>query len=128
MSLTFCANSSSSLGPAATGGGGGGGWFTVTRVVAVCVPPAPLAVSVYVVESDGLTVCDPLGCTAPTPSMLASVALLVCHVSVVDCPLSIVVGLAEIEAVGAAGGGGGGGGGGATFFLQARSIMMAPRA
>jgi len=46
------------------------------------------------------------------------VALLVCQVKVVDCPLSIVLGFAVSEAVGAAGGGGGGGGGGATFFLQ----------
>src|SRR5579872_5440372 len=40
----------------------------------------------------------------------------------------MVSGLTEIEAVGAAGGGGGGGGGGAAFFLQAPSIMNAPRA
>jgi len=60
--------------------------------------------------------------------MLTSVALLVSQVSVVDWPLSIVLGLAVSDAVGAAGGGGGGGGGGATFFLQAPSIMMAPNA
>jgi hypothetical protein len=60
--------------------------------------------------------------------MLTSVALLVCHVKVVDPPLSTVVGLALMEAVGAAGGGGGGGGGGATFFLQAPNIITAPRA
>ena len=78
------------------------------------------------VESAGVTLCDPLGWTAPTPSMLTSVALLVCQVKVVDCPFSTVLGLAVSEAVGAAGGGGGGGGGGATFFLQAPSIMMAP--
>ena len=80
------------------------------------------------VESAGVTLCDPLGCTAPTPSMLTSVALLVCQVKVVDPPLSTVFGLAESEAVGAAGGGGGGGGGGATFFLQAPSVMIAIRA
>src|SRR5207253_396491 len=72
--------------------------------------------------------CDPFGCTAPMPSMLASVALLVCQVRVVDWPFSTVFGLAVSEAVGAAGAGGGGGGGGATFFLQAPSIMMAPKA
>src|SRR5437868_10588274 len=60
--------------------------------------------------------------------MLTSVALLVSQVSVVDWPLSIVLGLAVSEAVGAAGGGGGGGGGGATFFLQAPSIITAPNA
>src|SRR2546428_7118464 len=60
--------------------------------------------------------------------MLTSVALLVSQVSVVDWPLSIVLGLAVSDAVGAGGGGGGGGGGGATFFLQAPSIRMAPSA
>jgi hypothetical protein len=57
--------------------------------------------------------------------MLTSVALLVCQVKVVEPPLSIVLGLADNEAVGVAGGGGGGGGGGATFFLQAPSVMIA---
>jgi hypothetical protein len=38
----------------------------------------------------------------------------------------MLVGLTEMEAVGA-GGGGGGGGGGVTFFLQAQSIMKAPK-
>src|ERR1700730_13327921 len=51
--------------------------------------------------------------------MLASVALLVCQVRVVDWPFSTVLGFAVSEAVGAADGGGGGGGGGATFFLMA---------
>ena len=60
--------------------------------------------------------------------MLMSVAFVVCHVSVVDPPLSTVFGLALSEAVGAAGGGGGGGGGGATFFLQAPNVMMALKA
>src|SRR5262245_14970306 len=49
------------------------------------------------------------------------VAPVVIHDKVEDWPLSIVLGLAESVAVGAAaGGGGGGGGGGATgaFFLQ----------
>jgi hypothetical protein len=61
--------------------------------------------------------------------MVTSVAFEVCHVRVVDCPFSIVAGLALMVAVGAAaGGGGGGGGGGATFFLQAESIITAVRA
>src|SRR5882724_9233850 len=98
MSFTVCENSSSSVAEAWVGGGA------------------------------GVTLCDPFGCTAPIPSMLASVALLVCQVRVVDWPFSTVFGLAVSEAVGAAGGGGGGGGGGATFFLQAPSIMMAPKA
>jgi hypothetical protein len=59
--------------------------------------------------------------------MLTSVAFVVCHVNVVDIPLSIEFGLADNDAVGDGGGGGGGGGGGACFFLQAPNIMMAPR-
>src|SRR5256885_14047989 len=62
------------------------------------------------------------------PSMLMSVAFVVCHVSVVAPPLSTVFGLALSEAVGAAAGGGGGGGGGATLFLQAPHVMMALKA
>src|SRR5215475_4718667 len=62
------------------------------------------------------------------PSMLTSVAIVVCHVSVVDMPLSMEFGLADSDAVGAGGGGGGGGGGGAFFFPpQAPHIMTAPR-
>jgi len=60
------------------------------------------------------------------PSMVTSLAFVVCQLSVVDCPFGIVLGLADSEAVGAGGGGGGGGGGGAVFFLQAPNIMMAP--
>src|SRR4029079_12615578 len=71
---------------------------------------------------------EPLGFTAPTPSILMSVALVVSQVRVVGWPFSTVLGFAVSEAVGAAGGGGGGGGGGATFFLQAPSVMMAPNA
>src|SRR5437868_4794321 len=127
MSLTFCENISSSVALGADGGGGAGA-VTVTRAVASWVPPSPLAVRWYVVESSGVTCCEPLGCTAPMPSMVTSVALVVCQVSVLDWPLSTVLGLALSEAVGAAGGGGGGGGGGATFFLQAPSVMMAPSA
>src|SRR5271155_2193845 len=123
----FCENNSSSLGPGA-GAGGGGGRVTVTRAVACCVPPAPFAVKVYVVESDGVTDCEPLACTAPTPSMLTSVALLVCHVRVVDCPCRTVFGFAVSEAVGAAGGGGGGGGGGGVFLWQAPRNRTAPKA
>src|SRR6266849_1516049 len=127
MSFTLWANNSSSEGPAETVVGGGG-CVTVMRAVASCVPPEPLAVSRYVVESAGETDCVPLGCTAPIPSMETSVALLVCQVSVADCPFWIVFGSTEIDAVGDAVGGGGGGGGGAAFFLQAPNIMMAPKA
>src|SRR5271166_6248436 len=62
------------------------------------------------------------------PSMETSVALVVCQVSDADCPAWMLLGLTEIEAVGAAGGGGGGGGGGgATFFLQAPTARSAAR-
>src|SRR6478609_9308282 len=129
MSFTFWANICSSvIEDVGAGGGGGGGAFTVTRAVALCVPPAPLAVSVYVVDSAGVTCCVPLGCTAPIPSMPTSVALLVCQVSVVDCPLSIVSGLALNEAVGAAGAGGGGGGGGGCFLWHAPRNRIPPSA
>jgi len=60
------------------------------------------------------------------PSMLTSVALVVCQVSVVDSPLLMVFGLADNEADGAGDDGGGGGGGGAAFFLQAPNNMTAP--
>src|SRR5207247_10405548 len=86
MSFTVCENNSSSV--AVGCGGGGGGAFTVTRAVACCVPPGPLAVNVEVVDSAGVTDCEPLGGTAPTPSMLTSVALLVSQVSVGDSPFS----------------------------------------
>jgi hypothetical protein len=108
--------------------GGGGGCVTVSRVVASCVPPAPLAVKRYVVDWVGDTVCEPLAGTAPTPSIETSVALVVCQFSEADPPTRMSVGSTEIEAVGAGGGGGRGGGAGATFFLQAPNIMMAPRA
>jgi hypothetical protein len=57
--------------------------------------------------------------------MLTSVAFVVCQVRVVDCPLSIVFGLADSVAVGAVGAGGGGGGGGATFLWHAPRNMIA---
>src|SRR5713226_1292354 len=62
------------------------------------------------------------------PSMETSVALEVCHVSVADCPFSMVSGLTEIDAVGDGAVGGGGGGGGAVFLWQAPSSISALRA
>lgn len=59
--------------------------------------------------------------------METSVAFVVCQVKEADPPAWMLLGLTEIEAVGAGDGGGGGGGAGATFFLQAPKIMMAPR-
>src|SRR5579863_7803564 len=61
------------------------------------------------------------------PSMLTSVAFVVCQLSVVDWPFSTVLGLAVSEAVGAAGGGGGGGGGGGVFLWHPPSNRMAAR-
>src|SRR5208282_209693 len=60
--------------------------------------------------------------------MLTSVAFVVCQVSVVDWPASIVFGLADSEAVGAVNAGGGGGGGGATFFAHAPRNTNRPSA
>jgi hypothetical protein len=57
--------------------------------------------------------------------MLTSVAFSVRHVSRVDPPRSIELGLAEIDAVGAADGGGGGVGGGVGFFPQPAISRMA---
>ena len=51
-------------------------------------------------ESAGVTWRDPLTSTGPMPSMLTSVAFVVCHVRVVDWPFSSVLGLADSEAVG----------------------------
>src|SRR6202035_983388 len=62
------------------------------------------------------------------PSMLTSVASVVCQVSVGACPFSTVLGLAVSDAVGAAGGGGGGGGGGGVFLWQAPKNRIAPNA
>src|SRR5260370_16185932 len=62
------------------------------------------------------------------PSMLTSVACVVCQVRVVDWPASRVFGLADSDAVGAAAEGGAGGGGGATFLWHAPRNRIAPRA
>ena len=79
-------------------------------------------------DSVGVTCWVAFGCTAPIPSMLTSVALVVCQVSVDDCPLSIVSGFAVNVAVGCAGGGGGGGGGGGCFLWHAPRNRIAPNA
>jgi hypothetical protein len=76
-----------------------------------------------VVESAGVTDCDPLKSTLPIPSMLTSVAFSVRHVSVTAWPFSTLVGFADSVAVGAGGGGGGVTGAGGGFFLQAASVM-----
>src|SRR5581483_11606550 len=127
MSRTLRAKSSSSVTLTAAGGGGGGA-TTVTRAVASCVPPGPLAVRRQLVESLGVTCCDPLRSTLPTPSMFTSVAFSVRQVTVKDSPRCTVFGFALMLAVGAGGGGGGGGGGAASFFLQAVTSRRPARA
>jgi len=88
--------------------GASGEVFTVTAALACAVPPAPFAVSLYVTEEAGVTCREPLAETVPSPSMLTLEALVVCHVSVTDWPLSIDAGMAVRVAVGTAGGSGGG--------------------
>jgi hypothetical protein len=77
--------------------GGAGVPLTVTVAVRVVLPPAPLAVSVYVVLVVGLTVALALlHETAPTPLLMEQLAALPMpvHERVDDCPLVIVAGLA----------------------------------
>jgi hypothetical protein len=50
------------LAPMVTVGGGFG--VTVTVAIAEIFPPAPVAVAVYVIVEEGLTICvPPLGCS-----------------------------------------------------------------
>ena len=98
--------------------------------VDVAFPPSPLAVNVYVVELEGLTLVEPCGVTAPTSGAIETlVALVVFQESFTDSPLLIVVRSAESEAVGCAGAGAGagGGGGGAGFFLLQLAANSASR-
>jgi hypothetical protein len=94
----------------------------VTRVVAVAVPPGPVAVMVKVVELVGFTGVEPCTATLPTlGSMSASVASVEVHERVVESPLLIVEGDAESVTVGCAAAGAGAacvGGALATCFLQ----------
>ncbi len=76
----------------------------------------------------GVTWRWPLVSTGPIPSMLTSVAFVVCQVKVVGWPWFTVFGFAESDAVGAVGAGGGVGGGGATFFAHAPRNIAAPSA
>jgi hypothetical protein len=57
---------------------------TVTRAVAWIIPPVPFAVSVYVVEPEGVRLRVPLGVTAPRESMLTSVEFFVLQLSCTD--------------------------------------------
>src|SRR5579862_8407845 len=87
-SRTFC--SKSSLIPAGcpvVGATTAAPPVTVTRAVAVAVPPGPFAVATYVVDSVGVTGVEPSTATLPTlGSMLTSVALVDDHVRLTLAP------------------------------------------
>lgn len=74
---------------------------TVTVAAAVAVPVLPVAVSVYWVVADGVTVVDPEAATVPMPGAIETeVALAVVQLSVAGFPATTVVGAAERVAVG----------------------------
>jgi len=79
-----------------------GGVDTVIVTCRVIVPPAPLAVSVYVVVAVGDTGAEPESGREPRPlSIVTVVAFVVVHVRVDDWPAMIAVGFAVKLAVGA---------------------------
>lgn len=81
-----------------------GGGAIVTVASAVRVPPAPLAVSMYVVVLCGRTSIEPFSGIAPIPlSMLAAVALEMAHESVAASPSPMIPGVAMKEICGAFG-------------------------
>src|SRR5260370_32527255 len=76
--------------------------LTVTVAELIVVPPAPVAVSVYVVVSVGWTGVEPESACDPTPlSMVTVVAFVVLQTSDDVPPEAIVLGVAENEIVGA---------------------------
>ena len=90
------------------------GAVTVTLVSATALPPGPVALAMYVVDAEGLTVRLPDASTVPTPlSIVTPVALEEFQESVVDWPLSMAAGDALREMVGAGEVGAGAGGAGA---------------
>src|SRR5271157_1370604 len=120
MSLSQSSSREGGLGASTTGGGG-----TVTEMLtlASALPPAPVAVMVYVAVSAGVTVVEPCAVTAPTSGAIETFcASVVVHVRRVDSPFWMEVRSALMLAVGFAAGGGGGGGatsGALGGFLQA---------
>jgi hypothetical protein len=83
---------------------------TVTRALAVAVPPKPVTVIVYVVDVVGFTGVEPVTATLPTPgSMSASVASVDCQLNFTVSPGFAVLGDALIETVGCGAVAGGGG-------------------
>ena len=74
--------------------------FTVTVAVAVLSPLILVAVSVYVVVTEGVTVVEPSTATVPSPwSMLAESASVVAQERVDESPSVIVVGDAVKESI-----------------------------
>jgi hypothetical protein len=59
---------------------------TVTRAEALSVPPAPVAVALYVVDVDGLTTREPELGTVPSSLIETVAALFEVHLSVVLWP------------------------------------------
>src|SRR5262245_10350632 len=68
--------------------GGGAGSVTLTRALAVALPPSPNAVAVYVVETRGLTSRSPEPGTSPMPLMVTILAFSVDQRNVVFSPRS----------------------------------------
>ena len=69
--------------------------------MAFAEPPGPLAVIVYVVESEGVTLVEPSALTVPTPGAMEScVPFVEVQLSVEDSPLLMEDGLAESVTVG----------------------------
>jgi hypothetical protein len=91
---------------AAGGGGGGDEAPTVTVVVAAVEPPLLVAVSVYIVVCVGLTVIEvPL---TALPFTLRDVAPVADQESALDCPATMLPGVApKLTITGGAEGGGG---------------------
>src|ERR1700761_673662 len=124
-SFTFCSKSSLMLWlpllllPVVTGAAP-----TVTRALAVALPPVPVTVIVYVVDVCGCTGVEPVTETFPTPgSMSASVASVDCQFSVTVSPAFAELGDALIETVGCGAVTGGGG-----AFLPTATVFLQPPA
>jgi len=73
---------------------------TVTLVIAVAAPPAPLQLKTYTVVCDGETLTLPDTPAATNPVPIQVVALVLENVSVAEAPALIEDGLAERVAVG----------------------------
>src|SRR5579872_847069 len=74
--------------------------LTVIRALASAVPPSPLAVRRYVVESPGVILREPVAGTLPRSSMFTEEAFCVFQRSSADCPRSTVDGVTVRSATG----------------------------